>query len=72
MMKKEFLKSKKPDELIDLLQKVPGQYPDFVLCIITLVKNYQIGAEVKQFLMEHPEAKTDDIITYIYDHLIEE
>ena len=60
----------KQDELRELLKKVPDQYQDFVVCMMSYAKHYDIVTELKDFLLTHEHATTDDIIEYA-DELID-
>lgn len=52
--------------LINLLKQIPNQYSDFISSVAVIIKNYQIGDEVKEYLVNHPDATTDDVIKYMY------
>ena len=62
---------KNRSELIEPLEKIPNQYPNFIIGMIFMIRNYQIGTEVRQFLIEHPDASTDDVIDFA-DSLVNE
>ncbi len=60
----------KNGKLLDLLENVPTHSPNFVPCMIATIKHYQIGDEIKQYLIKNPEATANDVLKYV-DELID-
>lgn len=57
------------DELKELLLKVSDSYRDFVIGVCGAVKSRDDGVELMiEFIREHPEAKSDDIIDKLEEY----
>lgn len=59
------------DELKDALRNVSDSYEDFVKGSFASVKgSAENQKKLLQYLKSNPDAKTDDVIDYIYDEVI--